>query len=135
MIIGVGVDVCEVRRMARELAREDHGFRDQVFTPHEIAYCESRRYPARHYAARFAAKEAVAKALDAEPDTGSFREVEVRIVPGGRRRIVLHDRMIALARRRRVRTLHLSLSHDTTHALAHVVLEGVGDPEDHSGSI
>ena len=61
--LGIGADLCDVGRMQRELEREGHGFRDRVFTPGEVAYCESKRYPAPHYAARFAAKEAVFKAL------------------------------------------------------------------------
>jgi holo-[acyl-carrier protein] synthase len=65
MIVGIGVDLFSVTRAEDEIDRPDHGMRDQVFTPEEIAYCESKRYPGQHYAARFAAKEAVFKALGA----------------------------------------------------------------------
>ncbi len=127
MIIGIGMDICDVRRMARELSLPDGGFRDVVFTPGEIAYCESRRYPARHYAARFAAKEAVLKALGAPKDlsdTGSFREVEVAVPEEGARTVLLAGRLAALAARRRVDGIHLSLTHDCGQAIANVVLEG-----------
>jgi len=126
MIIGIGMDICDVRRMARELARPDGGFRDAVFTPGEVAYCEARRYPARHYAARFAAKEAVLKALGAPKDrvdTGSFREVEVTVDVEGPRHVALSGGLAALAAARAVAGIHLSLSHDCGQAIANVVLE------------
>lgn len=134
MIIGIGMDICDVRRMARELSLPDGGFRDVVFTPGEIAYCESRRYPAQHYAARFAAKEAVLKALGApkdRTDTGSFREVEVTVSEQGPRQVALGGRLEALARSRHVDGIHLSLSHDCGQAIANVVLESArpSDPE------
>ena len=127
MIIGIGMDICDVRRMARELSHPDGGFRDVVFTPGEIAYCGSRRYPARHYAARFAAKEAVFKALGApkdRTDTGSFREVEVTVSEDGPRLVALGGRLAALAHARHVDGIHLSLTHDCGQAIANVVIEG-----------
>lgn len=134
MIIGIGMDICDVRRMARELSNPDGGFRDVVFTPGEIAYCESRRYPAQHYAARFAAKEAVLKALGAlkdRSDTGSFREVEVTVPEDGPRQVALGGRLAALAHERHVGGIHLSLTHDCGQAIANVILESASrsDPE------
>jgi holo-[acyl-carrier protein] synthase len=129
MIIGIGMDICDVRRMARELSLPDGGFRDVVFTPGEIAYCESRRYPARHYAARFAAKEAVLKALGApkvSTDAGSFREVEVTVSEAGPRQVALAGRLAVLAHQRHVGGIHLSLTHDCGQAIANVVVEGDG---------
>ena len=126
MIIGIGMDICDVRRMARELSLPDGGFRDTVFTSGEIAYCESRRYPAQHYAARFAAKEAVLKALGTPKDrmdTGSFREVEVTVDVDGPRHVELAGRLAAVARARRVDGIHLCLTHDCGQAIANVVLE------------
>jgi len=126
MIVGIGMDICDVRRMARELSSPDRGFRDAVFTPGEVTYCESRRYPAQHYAARFAAKEAVFKALGAPKDrmdTGSFREVEVTVDEDGPRHVALSGRLAALAASRAVDGIHLSLTHDCGQAIANVVLE------------
>src|SRR5918995_3445637 len=61
-ILGLGVDLCEIARMERAISRHPT-FRDRVFTPEEIAYCESRARPSESYAGRFAAREATIKAL------------------------------------------------------------------------
>ncbi len=124
MIVGVGNDVLEVSRMRRELAR-GHGFRDEVFTASEIAYCESRRYPARHFAARFAAKEALLKALRTGADHrwSTWREVEVAHGARGEPELVLHGHVKRLAGRRRVKRVMVSLSHTASVAMASVVLE------------
>ena len=63
--------------MVKELEKEGAGFRDTVFTPSEIEYCEAKRYPAQHFAARFAAKEALFKALPGSASRDFWREVEV----------------------------------------------------------
>ena len=125
MIVGVGNDVLEVSRIRRELAREGRGFRDEVFTPREIAYCESKRYPARHFAARFAAKEACLKALRTGVDNSwsAWREVEVARGPRGEPELVLTGQVKRLAGRRRVRRVLVSLSHTSSVAMASVVLE------------
>jgi holo-[acyl-carrier protein] synthase len=125
VIVGVGNDVLEVSRMRRELARPGRGFRDEVFTASEIAYCESKRYPARHFAARFAAKEACLKALRTGADRkwATWREVEVARGPRGEPELVLHGHVKRLAGHRRVRRVLVSLSHTPSVAMASVVLE------------
>ncbi|MFH0765506.1 MAG: holo-ACP synthase [Calditrichota bacterium] len=124
MIIGVGVDICEVSRIENELKREDCGFRNDVFTAGEIAYCESQRHPARSYAARFAAKEAVLKALGERPESGFFlREIETLKSPTGSPRLELSGRIKEIAALSRVRRIQVSLSHTDRLALAFVILE------------
>lgn len=110
--------------MRRELARAGGGIRDRVFTPAEIAYCQSKRYPPRHYAARFAAKEAVLKALRTGAGEWScWREVEVANGPRGEPELILHGGVKRLAGRRRVRRMLVSLSHTAQVAIASVILE------------
>ena len=124
MIVGIGVDVFAVARIARELAKDARGLREQLFTPEEIAYCEGQRYPAPHYAVRFAAKEALFKALGAaEVNGASWREVEVRSERSGRSRLVLHGRLRHAAAALHADRIFVSLSHTRKWAIANVVLE------------
>jgi holo-[acyl-carrier protein] synthase len=119
MTLGVGIDLCDVARMERELAREDGGFRDEVFSAAEIAYCEAMHRPALHYAARFAAKEAVFKALTAAGVPGAtWRDVEIARGPAGEPRVVLHGAVGRAAQERGVGAVAVSLSHTRELAAA-----------------
>jgi holo-[acyl-carrier protein] synthase len=124
MVVGVGVDLLEIARMTRELRGRDPGLREELFTPAEIACCEAARDPMARYAERFAAKEAVFKALAPPPTPGaSWRDVEVR--PRGRRGdVFLHGTMKAQAEALGVRRIRLSLSRTRGLAMASVVLDG-----------
>jgi len=135
MILGIGTDLCEVARMEHELAREGAGFRDQVFTAGEIAYCEGMRFPAQHYAARFAAKEAVAKALDVAGSERFFwREVEITRDAAGRPGAVLHGSLRQLAEERGVGRIVVSLSHTRELAVACATVEARVAAEGEGGS-
>ncbi|MBA2369649.1 MAG: holo-ACP synthase [Candidatus Protochlamydia sp.] len=63
MILGIGNDIIEIKRIEHNIQRYQQRFLDRVFTPHEQGYCQKRKVPALHYAGRFAAKEAIVKAL------------------------------------------------------------------------
>jgi holo-[acyl-carrier protein] synthase len=126
-IVGTGVDIIDVERVKRALTRlvTADRFRQRVFTEAEIAYCESRGRPRyQSYAARFAAKEAVMKALG----TGwnrqvGWNEIEVARKRGQAPTIVLHGKTAQFARGRSVARFHLSISHTATLAIAYVIAE------------
>jgi holo-[acyl-carrier protein] synthase len=124
MILGIGTDLLDVARMAKELQEEGAGFRDTVFTPSEIAYCEAKRYPAQHFAARFAAKEALFKALSGSASRDFWREVEVARTGDAPPRLLLHGCVKEAADRLGVKNILVSLSHTASLAAASVVLQG-----------
>jgi phosphopantetheine--protein transferase-like protein len=124
MVVGIGVDLFEIERMARELRGRDPGLREELFTPAEIACCEAARDRMARYAERFAAKEAVFKALAPPPAPGaSWRDVEIHS-DGRSREVVLHGAMKARAEALGVRRVRLSLSRRHGLAIASVVLDG-----------
>ncbi|MBI5625198.1 MAG: holo-ACP synthase [Elusimicrobia bacterium] len=123
MILGIGTDIIEVARVAREI-RRSNGFKERYFSPREIAYCDTRASAGQNYAARFAAKEAFFKALGTGYRGGmGFDEVEVLNDRLGKPEIVLRGRAKAFCRRRRVRRIHVSLSHINDYSSAVVVME------------
>jgi holo-[acyl-carrier protein] synthase len=126
LIVGTGVDLAEIDRLARALDRS-HGsrFLRRVFTDGEQRYCEGRgRSRVESYAARFAAKEAVMKALGVGWGRhASWREIEVVRARGEGPRIVLCGRALETARRRGIERLSLALSHAGGMAIAFVVAE------------
>jgi holo-[acyl-carrier protein] synthase len=125
MILGVGNDVLEVSRMKREMERPDHGFADAVFTPGELGYCRAKHDPAQHLAARFAAKEALLKALGTGYAGGlSLGEIEVARDDGGSPRLLLSGKVREAAARLGVTSTFVSLSHTRELATAVVVLWG-----------
>lgn len=124
MILGIGIDQCEVRRMHRQLDPPANGFVTSVFRPAEIAYCSAKHHPAEHFAARFAAKEAALKALAAAEGEGSFwLDMEIINESDGRPRLELGGRLGELAGKLGVRTIHVSLTHTADLAAAVVVVE------------
>jgi holo-[acyl-carrier protein] synthase len=123
MIVGLGIDLCPISRMRQALSRHQGRFGARVFTPSERAYCDGRADPAQHYAARFAAKEALLKAL-AVPSGLSWHEIEVQQDDGGAPRLCLRGAAAAAAARRLVHKLHVSLTHSADSAAAVVIAEG-----------
>ena len=115
MIVGVGTDLVDVARLTTALDRTPT-LRDRLFTPAEAGL------PVESLAARFAAKEALAKALGA-PGGLSWQDAEVVVDEGGAPGFDLRGTVAALAAERGVARVHLSLSHDGGLALAFVVLE------------
>jgi holo-[acyl-carrier protein] synthase len=126
VIISIGVDIIEVRRV-RETVERTPRFAERVFTAAERAYCESRgAVAAQHYAARFAAKEAALKALQTGWSGGiSWQDVEVAAKESGAPLILFHGRARELYEESGATAAHLSIAHTTEHAIAQVVLEKI----------
>lgn len=126
MIIGTGIDILEVDRMARTLTRTPR-FADSVFTEEETAYCEAAsnvKIRAQRYAARFAAKEAFLKALGTGLADGiHWQDITITRTPQGRPGLQLIGEAQALSLQAGVTHMHLSLTHSREYAAAVVVLE------------
>jgi holo-[acyl-carrier protein] synthase len=125
MIVGLGTDLIEVARVQASLDRHGTRFLRRIFTEGEIAYCQQKRHTAAEsFAARFAAKEAGAKALGTGISRGiSWKEIEVRRLPGERPELLLWGRAAARAKTMEVRTISLSLTHSREVAMAVAILE------------
>lgn len=125
MIVGIGVDIVEIDRIEHSLSEFGGRFRDRVFTPREIAYCEQYVHPGERYAVRFAAKEAARKALGAATPLKalSWHEVEIISSTEGAPQLEFHGRAADLMRELGIARAHVSLSHATDQAIAFVILE------------
>jgi holo-[acyl-carrier protein] synthase len=124
MVIGLGTDLIEIERIEHSVARFGQRFLERVFTPGEIAYCHAKRGSAESFAARFAAKEAGAKALGTGISRGvSWKEFEVKRKPGQRPELHLSGRAAEIARELGVKRMSLSLTHSRQMSMAVVVAE------------
>jgi holo-[acyl-carrier protein] synthase len=124
MIVGTGIDVIEVPRLAAAVQRFGDRFLQRIFTEGEIRYCDSKANRLERYAARFAAKEAGMKALGTGWNHGvRWRDVEVRRQPGHRPTLVFHGKAGEFAARMGVANIALSITHTETQAMAQVILE------------
>lgn len=124
MIVGSGIDLAEIARIQQAIERYGVRFLDRVYTASEQAYCHRKRKSAESFAARFAAKEAGAKALGTGISHGvSWLEIEVVRQPGGRPSLLFHGRAGQIAARLGVVRAALSITHTNDLAMASVVLE------------
>ncbi len=123
MIIGIGVDIIEISRIRAAI---EHGaFCNRVFTPAERTYCEEKgRQRAASYAARFAGKEAVVKALGTGFTKGTWHDVEIVTTAAGCPQVKLHGYYAEVAEQQGVGQVYISLSHSQDNAVAYVVLAG-----------
>ncbi len=125
---GLGIDLALIPRLREVVHRWDERFLRRVFTDGEIAYCQRRRDPIPHFAARFAAKEATLKALGTGLRMGiKWREIEVRREPGQAPTVVLTGQCRAIALAKGGSRVLLSLTHDGDYALAQAMLLGGSD--------
>ena len=124
MIVGTGIDIAEVPRIAAAIERFGDRFLRRIFTEKEIRYCDSKANRMERYAARFAAKEAALKAIGTGWKHGvAWTDVEVRREPGGRPTIAFTGKAAEFAARLGVTRASLSLSHTKDQAIASVILE------------
>jgi holo-[acyl-carrier protein] synthase len=123
LVFGIGTDIIEIQRVAEKL-RRTKGLKTRVFTPREIAYCESKARSAEHFAARFAAKEAFLKAIGTGW-RGGYRFVDIEILNNaqGKPELVIQGKVKDFCKENGITGFHVTLSHIREVAKAVVVLE------------
>jgi holo-[acyl-carrier protein] synthase len=124
-VIGIGTDIVECLRIAKMIERHAELFLTRVYTQHEIDYCAARKASTQHYAGRFAAKEAVLKALGTGWTRGMhWRDIEVRNEMGGKPKIALSGAARELSEKMGITEMLISISHCRTHATAYALAAG-----------
>ncbi len=124
MILGTGIDLIEVGRIASSFEKFGERFVNRILLPDEITYCLSHKNPAPFLAARFAAKEAVSKAFGTGIGAAlGWQDIEIRRKESGEPFVVLHGKGAELLAARGARRLHLSLTHTENYAAATAILE------------
>ncbi|MBN2453054.1 MAG: holo-ACP synthase [Candidatus Omnitrophica bacterium] len=123
MILGIGVDIVEIDRMKDAIKKWGDTFLTKIFTAREIKYSVSKRLSHQHFAARFAAKEAVVKAFG-EPSKHPMRWTEIEILNDreGKPVIEFRDDALKLKKKKRVGDVVVSMSHSKEYAIANVIL-------------
>src|SRR3954471_18124261 len=126
MILGIGIDIIEVARIASSYERFGDRFLNRILHPNEISYCLSHKAPGPFLAARFAAKEAVSKAFGTGIGSSiGWHDIEVRHHPSGQPYISLHGKGAELMTAKKANVLHISLTHAASSAIAVAILEHV----------
>lgn len=122
MIIGIGIDIIEISRI-KDAMDKNPLFLEKVYTKNEIDYIKSRNYRPEYAAGRFAAKEAVSKALGTGIFSISIRDIEVDRNANGKPIIVLKGKAKQIAQKNGNYKVHVSISHSRENAVAYAVLE------------
>ena len=123
MIYGIGTDLVDVERMMEKMEKKT-GFKELVFSAHEIAYCEARTFKYQHYAAPFAAKESFLKALGTGWSKGTaFNEIEIYNDEQGKPELRLLGNTSKTVEELKVKKISISISHTKTMASAFVIIE------------
>jgi len=123
MILGSGIDIVEINRIKKASQKWGENFLNKVFTKKELDYSKKKHFPYQHLAARFAAKEAVAKAFG-DVDEISWKEVEVENLNNGKPQIKLSGKANMLKNRKGIKKIIVSLSHSKNYAVASAILIG-----------
>ncbi|MBU3159457.1 holo-ACP synthase [Clostridium frigoris] len=122
MILGVGTDIVEISRIKSAMER-NNGFLEKIFTSTELEYLTSRNLRAEYVAGRFAAKEAVAKALGTGFRGFDFKDIEVDRTTFGKPIVILKGKAKLIAKKEGQYNIHLSISHGQESAIAYAILE------------
>ena len=123
-LIGVGTDIIEIERLKRASERSGGRLLEKIFTTGERVFCDARKDRFSCYAARFAAKEAVLKAMGTGMAGCGLADVEVTRTRGGRPEIVLHGAAAEIAKNKGISAVLISISHNRDQAVAFAVAEG-----------
>ena len=124
-VIGIGTDITECLRIARMIERHGDLFINRVYTAEEIRYCRNRKQTTEHFTGRWAAKEAVLKALGTGWRRGiSWRDVEILNEPGGKPIVNVHGGAKSVVEQLGITRLQISISHCHTHATAFAIATG-----------
>jgi holo-[acyl-carrier protein] synthase len=127
-ILGLGTDIVECLRIAQMIERHGELFISRVYTDHEIEYCAARKAATQHYAGRWAAKEAVLKALGSGWARGiSWRDIEIRNDKNGAPSVVLRAGAREVSEQAGITKVHITISHCRCHAVAYAIAEGGDD--------
>ncbi len=121
MVRGLGVDLVEIERVKGVVKRREETFYNRIFTEKEIIYCKSKPSPVTSLAGRFAAKEAVFKALGVKPGKCRWKEIEIIVNKVGRPGVVLYGKAKVLAGKNGIKEISLSISHSRDYAVAFAV--------------
>ena len=124
-LIGLGTDITECLRIARMIERHGELFINRVYTPEEIKYCQGRKQTTQHFAGRWAAKEAILKALGTGWRKGmSWRDIEIRNEPGGRPVVAVRGGVKDVVQRLGIAEIHVTISHCRSYATACAIAVG-----------
>lgn len=124
-VVGIGTDIVECLRIAQMIERHGELFIQRVYTPQEIRYCQSRKQATQHFAGRWAAKEAILKALGTGWRKGiSWRDIEVRNDPAGRPVVGMRGGARDVVEQLGIGEMLISISHCRSHAVAYALALG-----------
>lgn len=132
-VVGIGTDIIECERIAQMIAKHDEIFIDRVFTPLEVEYCGKRRSSVQHYAGRWAAKEAILKAMGTGWAKGiKWRDLEIQTLPGGQPVVQLGGVAKEICDSKGISKMLISISHTQGYATAFATAIGQPTPSQES---
>jgi holo-[acyl-carrier protein] synthase len=123
VIRGVGTDIVKIDRLRKSTDKLGRRFLEKIFTEEEIKHCYRKKDPFPSLAVRFAAKEALIKALPTETGV-TFKDIDVKNTANGKPSIIVGERLKVIFDENNINSAHLSLSHEKEYGVAIVVLEG-----------